>query len=136
MSDIATGRAPAWLKIVAALALLWNLLGVYAYLVQVGTLAPPDPTMVPHPMPGWATGAFAISVFGGVVGCIGLFMLKSWSRLLLLLSLLALLVQDAWVFAMGNGMEGGNPILPILVNLIAILLVWLAHMAGKKGWLS
>jgi len=127
---------PVWLRIIAALGLLWNLFGVYAYLRTVGVLAGGDPSMSAAAMPGWVTGAFAIAVFGGALGCLALLLLKRLSTWLLLISLLAVLAQDLWAFVLRTGGAAESPILPLLVNAIAILLVWLAYSADKKGWLS
>jgi hypothetical protein len=128
--------APAWLRIVAGLGLLWNAFGCYAYLQTVGVLGGSVEAAM-APMPGWVTGAFAIAVFGGLIGCIGLLMLKSWSRLLLILSMLAVLAQTIWLFGMsGAAPSGGAMGLPIAVTVISILLAWIAHDGAKKGWLA
>ena len=136
MNDMIGSRAPAWLRGVALLALLWNLFGVYAYLQTVGALPGGDPAMSAATMPTWVTGAFAVSVFAGALGSLGLLLLKRWAKLLLLLSLLALLAQDLWAFVLRDGGPDKGPALPIAINLIAILLVWLAYMADRRGWLS
>ena len=134
MSTVIGGRAPAWFRIVAALGLIWSCMGVYAYLQTVGVLRA-GPGMSSAGMPAWVTGAFAISVFAAVLGCLGLLLLMRWAKLLLLLSLVAVLAQDVWAFGMRAGpME--SPILPLAVNLIALLLVWLAYSADKRGWLT
>jgi hypothetical protein len=90
-------------------------------------------------MPAWATGAFAVAVFGGALGCLGLLLLMRWSKLLLVISLLAVLAMDIWMFAL-SGLAGtmGGPELgvTIAVVVVAVLLVWLAYSADKKGWLS
>jgi hypothetical protein len=86
-------------------------------------------------MPAWVTAAFAISVFAAVIGCVGLLLLMRWAKLLLLLSLVAVLAQDVWAFGMRAG-PAESPILPLAVNLIALLLVWLAYAGDKKGWLA
>ena len=54
-------------------------------------------------MPAWVTGAFAIAVFGGALGCLALLMLKRWSTWLLLISLLAVLAQDLWAYVLRTG---------------------------------
>ena len=136
MNDMVGGSPPMWLRIVAALGLLWNLFGIYAYLMAVGVVAGADPSMSAAAMPGWVTGAFAIAVFGGALGCLALLLLKRLAVWLLLLSLLGLLAQDLWAFVLRTGGAAENPVLPILVNLIAILLVWVAFSADKKGWLT
>ena len=124
--------APAWLRIVALLALLWNLVGCYEYLVSVGAL--PGDRMGEEAMPAWVTAAFAISVFSGALGSLGLLLLQRWAKLLLLLCLAALLVQDLWAFGLRDGPDKGLA-LPLIVNLVAILLVWLAYTADRRGWL-
>ena len=138
MSDVGTARAPGWLRVVAGLGLLWNLFGVYEYLMTVGVVAGADETAA-GAMPAWVTGAFAIAVFGGALGCLGLLMLKRWSKLLLLVSLLAVLAMDLWMFVLsGLGSTAGGAELgvTIAVVVVAILLVWLAYSADRKGWLS
>ena len=135
MSDIVAGRAPAWLRVIAALAVLWNGYGCYEYLASVGVV-PSQPGMSPGAMPAWVIGAFAISVFAGLLGSIGLLLLRRWSKLLLLLSLIALLAQDVWAFVLVEGGLDKPLVLPLAVNLVAILLVWLAYTADRRGWLS
>ncbi|MEA3029266.1 MAG: hypothetical protein QOG13_591 [Sphingomonadales bacterium] len=135
MNNVFGARAPAWLRIVAALGLIWNLFGVYAYLATVG-LVSAGAGMTMEAMPAWVIGAFAIAVFGGTIGCLGLLLLKRWSKLILLLSFVALLAQDLWAFVLRTSGPAENPVLPIAVNLIGLLLVWLAYSADKKGWLT
>ena len=138
MNNVIGTPAPAWLRIVAALGLLWNLYGVYEYLKSVGMVGGADAAAA-GAMPAWVTGAFAIAVFGGVLGCIGLLLLKRWAKLLLLLSLLGVLAMDLWMFVLsglGGTMPGAEMGVTICVLLVAILLVWLAHTADRKGWLS
>jgi len=138
MNNVIGAPAPAWLRIVALLGLLWNLYGVYMYLMTVGLVAGADAAAA-GAMPAWVTGAFAIAVFGGTLGCIGLLMLKRWSKLLLLISLLAVLAMDLWMFVL-SGLGGTMPPAEMGVTaavvVVAILLCWLAYSADKKGWLS
>ena len=138
MSTVIGARAPVWLRIVAALGLIWNCFGVYNYLMTVGVVGGAD-IAAASAMPAWATGAFAIAVFGGTLGCIGLLMLKRWSKLLLLLSLLGVLVMDLWMFVLsglGTTATSAELGITIAVVVVAIFLVWLAYSADRKGWLS
>ncbi len=138
MSDMVSARAPAWLRVVALLGLLWNLFGVYQYLMTVGVVAGADAAAVAA-MPTWVTGAFAVAVFAGALGCLGLLMLKGWSRLMLLLSLLAVAAMDAWIFLLtdnGRAMAGPELGVTVAVLLVAILLVGLANYAGRRSWLN
>ena len=137
MNDVIGSNPPSWLRAVAALGLLWNLFGVYQYLMTVGMIGGAE--QAADATPAWVKGAFAIAVFGGALGCLGLLMLKRWSKSLLLLSLVAVLVMDAWIFLI-SGLAGTMPPaelgITISVIVVAILLAWLSHDAARKGWLS
>lgn len=138
MSDVIPAPVPGWLRIVAGLGLLWNLYGVYEYLRTVGVVGGADAAAVAA-MPTWVTAAFAVAVFGGALGCLGLLMLQRWSKLLLVLSLLAVIAMDVWMFAL-SGLAGAMPPaelgVTIAVLAVAIVLAWLAYSADRKGWLS
>ena len=131
----ASSAAPLWLRLIAALALIWNCFGIYAYLQTVGVLPGAPADMTSKGMPAWVVGAFAVAVFAGALGSLGLLMLKRWSKMILVLSLLAVLLQDLWAFVL-RGTPETQIALSIAVNAIAILLVWLAYMADRRGWLS
>ena len=124
MSAFGRQRLPRWFVPVAALALVWNLIGVAFYLGQVGAigaLAPPEPAV---PMPGWVLGAYATGVFAGAVGSLGLMLKRGWARPLLWLSLAALIVNWGWVFfASGAGIQP----LGLVVLAVALLLVWMGE---------
>lgn len=141
MNDVIGGRPPAWFRPVAVLALLWNLYGVFMYLVQVGLMGAGEPPAEPTPAdatPLWVTAAFSIAVFAGALGALGLLLLKRWAGPLLILSLLAVLAWDVWVFLISDAAaetEGAPALVPIVVTVIAILLVWMASVGSKRGWL-
>lgn len=144
MNNVIGARAPGWFRIVAVLALLWNLFGVYVYLEHVGAVPPmkvmtPEDVALAATVPAWVTGAFAIAVFSGLIGSIGLVLSKSWARSLLILSLLGVLVQMGWILFVSNARAvHGNEafIMPAIVTAIALLMVWLADKGVKRGWLS
>ena len=136
MSDVAASApVPVWLRIVGGLALLWNLVGIFEYLRSVGVVAGGDAAMA-DAMPGWVVGCFALAVFAGALGSLGLLLLKRWAKLLLLLSFAAVAAQSLWLFAMSEARPAGSAmILPLAVLLIAAVLAWLAVSADRKGWL-
>ena len=76
MSETSNNKAPTWFMVVAGILLVWNLLGVMAYLMQV-TMSPEIVAALPDAQrqlyentPKWATAAFAIAVNGGALGCL------------------------------------------------------------------
>jgi hypothetical protein len=136
---------PSWFKPVAIVALLWNLIGCVAYLSDV-TITPeavaqmsPEQQALYNSRPAWAVSATAVAVWGGALGCVGLFLRKRWALPLLLASLAGVVVQDVALFVLSNAaaMAGTAAyVLQGLVLLIAIGLVQLARKASASGWLS
>jgi hypothetical protein len=144
MNDVIGAPTPGWFRLVAVLAVLWNLVGVWTYLSKVGMAPPmmemsPDEVALAASMPSWATAAFAVAVFGGLLGSLGLLLGKAWARLLLILSLLGMLGQFGWWLMMSGAMErmgASSAGMPAVVVLIGILLLWLANTGVKRGWLT
>lgn len=145
MSDIVGRRPPAWYWVVAVLGLLWEAFGVATYLMHVDVLPMDTSGMsdaevaLGESMPVWATAAYAIAVFAGLLGAVGLALRKGWSRTLLFLSLLALLVQFGWWVLMSGAMEVIGPsmlTMPAVVIVVGIVLVLIANHAAKHGWLT
>lgn len=145
MSDDLSLKPPTWFWIVAALALVWNLLGVFAYLGQVFATPemldamPADQRALMENTPAWAIGAFATAVWGGALGCVLLFLRKKLSKIVFIVSLIGILVQMYYNIFMSNSMEVYGPgglAMPIMVLLVGAGLIWLADMTEKKGWLS
>jgi len=145
MSEYNSTQAPKWFVTVGIVALVWNLLGVAAYVMQVSmspeTLAalPEAERALYETTPAWATAAFALAVNVGALGCLLLVLKKSWAFPLLVLSLVSVLVQMFHAFFISNSFEvfgPGGTIMPLLVVIVAVYLVLLAKSAKAKGWLS
>lgn len=136
-------KAPKWFVVVAVLALLWNLLGCAMYLNEVMLSASDVARMSAaeqayyHMRPAWALGAFAVAVWFGAAGCVGLVLRRTWAMPLLVLSLLGLIVQDVYQFGMTGDLAIPAMVYVIqaLVLLIAIGLVWLARVGMRNNWL-
>lgn len=136
---------PKWFKPVAVVALLWNLIGCVAYLSDVTTTPeavaqmPPAQQAVYNSRPTWAVAATAVAVWGGALGCIGLFLRKRWARPVLVASLAGVVVQDIAIFLLTDAAAitgSAAYVLQTLVLAIAIALVMLARKASERGWLS
>jgi hypothetical protein len=145
MNDVIGARAPAWFRLLAVLGLAWNAFGVYMYLMKVGTFGDPLAGLdqahrdLAATVPSWVVGAFAVAVFAGLVGTLLLVMLKRLAKPLLILSLLAVLIQCGWIVGMSDAraVEGNMAfVMPGVVTLVALLLVWLAMVGDRRGWLS
>lgn len=145
MSGELDSKAPKWFMIVAAVLLVWNLLGVMAYIMQVmmspETLAalPEEQRQLYEDTPAWATAAFAVAVNFGALGCVLLLLRKNLAGLFLQLSLTGVLVQMFHSFFMSKSFEVFGPgglVMPVMVIVIAIYLVVLAANANTKRWTS
>lgn len=141
-----SAKPATWYWVVSVLALIWNLMGVIAYLGQafiteeIKTTLPPEQLALIEGRPAWVTAAFAIAVWGGLLGCIALLIRKRWARPLLLVSLLGIIAQTGYNLFATNAAEVFGQIqgliIPLFVVVIGIILVLVAKIADKKQWLS
>jgi len=140
MSEKVKPTAIFW--VVGVLALLWNLMGVAAYMAM--TMVPAQEFAEAYGQefadilaakPAWATAAFAVGVFGGVLGCLALLLRKSWARLLFILSFLGVIIHNIWGVMAGsfNAVGTGDKIMTFVVMLICIFLIWFSTQMIKKG---
>jgi hypothetical protein len=138
----APGAPPAWCRIVALLAVLWNAFGVFQYLGSVGIFGDPlaslpaDQRAAAEAIPAAVIAAFAIGTFAGLIGSIGLLLRKRWAWPALLVSLIALIVLEGYIVFLSDALEAfGGITLPLFITVAAALLAWLAYHAREKGWL-
>lgn len=145
MSEKVQDAIPRSFWIISGVALIWNLLGVAAYVMQVTMTEdalmklPEAQRMFFEAVPAWATGAFAVAVFGGALGSLLLLLRKSWAVPAFVASLAALLVQQYHALVMAGGFEifgPGGLIMPAITLIVAVLLVWYSRNASAKAWIS
>ncbi|KRG69985.1 hypothetical protein [Pseudoxanthomonas dokdonensis] len=130
--------------IVAIIAVLWNLLGVFMFIMQV-TLSPAAIASMPaaqqavyQAIPVWTNIAFGVAVLSGLVGSVGLLLKKRWAVPVFALSLLAVLVQAAGNYMSTPLWQVTGPsglVMPLLVAAIALYLWRYAANAARHGWL-
>lgn len=132
-----------WL--IGVFALVWNLIGVAMWYLQVNMSAERLATMtdpqrqVYEATPGWLNIAFAVAVFAGVLGALGLLLKKRWAGTMFLLSLIALLVQLIGAYVVTPAWAAYGPvglIMPAVLLLIALFLLWYANKAQARHWLA
>jgi len=127
--------------VIGAIALIWNLLGCVNFVVQM------NPDMVAayrateqaiiHGRPAWATGAFALAVFGGAAGCVLLLFRRSAAIYLFVASLLGVIATT--IHTLGVGLDFGlGEILGIILMPLVVsgFLIWYARRAASKGWIG
>ena len=138
-------RPPAWYWIVAVLALLWEGMGCAAYLVQV-RMGPAELAQLPAAqaeafagMAAWQWGVFAVAVWTGLLGALGLLLRRRWASLGFWLSLIGAAVQYGYTFfatPILQRMPASEALpLPLTIIVLGIVLLWFAGFAANKGWL-
>ncbi|MCD2258870.1 hypothetical protein [Psychroserpens luteolus] len=140
MTDYSTNKPPVWFWIVSVLALIWNLLGVGAYLSRhfmtdemIAELEPQLQFEMAYEHPAWYTAIFAIAVFGGVLGCLGLLLRKKWAYLLFIISFLCATAQQIYYVM---EVEGTDKVMPIMIVIVCLFLIWFSKMAKSKTWIK
>ena len=146
MSDlILNDKPPTSFWIFSGAALVWNLVGLVAYISTV-TMSPEalgkmtvEQQAFYAATPAWATGAFALAVNAGVLGSLFLLLRKKWAIPVFVVSLVSVIVQnvDAFVLRDAFAVSGINAlILPSLIFIVAVLLLFYSRSARNKTWLT
>ncbi|MCF1430592.1 MAG: hypothetical protein LPH21_10270 [Shewanella sp.] len=124
-------------------SLMWNLLGVMNFFFQLTidaqslALMSEAQRLMVEATPGWLTALFGVAVFSGLIGC-GLLMFKQAKGApVLLLSLIAVLVQNVASFLLLDAysvLGVSALVMPIIVTLWALVLVWVSRVGIARGW--
>lgn len=137
MSSETLNKPPVWFYIISTVALLWNAMGVNQYLQQAfetesfKAYNSAEQLEIYSSLPAWYTAAFALAVFGGAIGSILLLLRKKLAYTVFLISLLAIIVQMAYLTFSLNMAN----IMTAMIVVVGILLVWFSKKGIAKGWL-
>lgn len=122
-----------WL--IGVVALLWNVMGVVNYLMQTNAEAlstyPVAVQALVESRPTWATGAFAVAVFGGSFGCFLLLYKNSAAYHLFVVSLVGVVVTNVHTFHAGGSAEIWIGSLNSLV--VGAFLIWYSRQVRFAG---
>ena len=144
MATSATGRStPAHLWIVGILSLLWSAMGCFDYLMTVTSnqtylgKMPADQIAYLNSLPTWLTGAWAIGVWGGLLGSLLLLMRSRHAVLAFGLSLVAAVIAMGYeMFATqqpASMTSGPMAVMPWVVLAVCAFLLWYAWTMERKG---
>lgn len=146
MTASSSTLAPGWLRIVAIVFLLWNLMGCFMFWTQysmtpeqIAALTPAQQTLWSN-LPGWLWIVYAIAVASGAVAAALLLMRKRSALALFWVSLVCVLVHFIYNFLLGGALEvmpaaAALP-LPAFIVVVAALQVWVTRKATRRGWLA
>jgi len=124
--------------VICILALIWNVMGSMNYLMQMNPemLAnyPEAAKSLVESRPAWATGAFAIAVFGGLIGDILLILRKTVAYYLFIASLLGVIVTNIHTVQVTSAVDIW--IGSAMSLAVAAFLIWYSKLVKGKGWVS
>ncbi|MCU8011677.1 MAG: hypothetical protein WC024_13835 [Shewanella sp.] len=137
-------KAPLWFYFVATLSLLWNIMGLMAFVMQM-TMTPdalaqmsPDQIKLYETTPIWVDAVFGFAVVSGVLGCLLLLFRKLIAYKVLVASLIAILLQMTYVFCIQQAavvLGADALIMPSVVVVWGLFLVWFSQLSTTKSWL-
>jgi hypothetical protein len=122
---------------IVVVMLLYNIAGVINFIAQMNADAvatmPEAYRALIEGRPAWATGAFAVAVFGGVLGCLLLLVKKSAARNVFIASLFGAAMTMVHILGVGSlEFVIGNAI----QVLVTAFLIWYSMRVRAKGWIS
>lgn len=130
--------------LLAALGLVWNLLGLLALFGQltaseasVAEMSAAERTLF-EATPAWVTMVFGIAVVAGTIGCLLLLIRRREAKAVLATSLLAVFVQLSFYLVLSDAVQILGPgalIQPLMVVAIGTGLILLSIHAGRRQWL-
>lgn len=137
---------PRFFFVIAVILLLWNLMGVVAfvgeYTMDLDALAKTDPVgaRIFTAMPGWLWVVFALAVGSGTLGALALLLRRSAAVPLFVISLAAVIVQFGYTFLATDLIAAKGVLIatafPALIFVIAICQLLYARSLKAKGVLK
>ena len=124
---------------IGAVALVFNALGCINFFSQMNAEAvagmPESYRAIVESRPAWATGAFAIAVFGGALGGLLLLLRKSAAYHVFVASLLGAVGAQIPFLGMADfpieALIGG-----LMQLVVTAFLIWYSKWAESKGWIN
>ncbi|HUQ09882.1 MAG TPA: hypothetical protein VM146_06155 [Steroidobacteraceae bacterium] len=146
MEPTQTSKPPRSYWVISILALAWMLLGVMAWTFDLMTdekalAAMSEPQRQLYAArPGWLFGVYAVAIFSGLLGVIGLLIRKRWAITALALSLVAIIIQFGYTFlgmdAIGLLGPGEALPFPTIIFAIGAALLWFASRSRRSGYIG
>ena len=128
------------IKAFVMILLVWNLLGVSIFvmdlLIDLTTLNDAELEFRSR-FPLWIKMFNAAAVNLGLLGSIGLVLRKAWSKSVLVMSLISVIIQMYHSFFVANSLDylgNSEAILSCIIIAGALTLVWIADFYKGKNW--
>lgn len=143
--SVVSEKPPVWFWIAVGLLLLWEAAGVFAFYAHVSINAAALAAMPAYDrqlylsLPTWYNWVFAFAVWPALLGSLAMVMRSRFARPLFVVSLIAVIVQFGWLFGGTDLIAAKGAVetvpFPFVIFVLAVVQVWLAGVAIKRGWL-
>mgnify|MGYP003553009111 FL=1 len=141
-----TSRTPRHLWVIGIVALLWNCIGAFDYVMtQTKNAAymsafPPEQLAWFYGLPAWVIAAWAIAVWGGVLGSVLLLLRRRRAVPVFLVSLVAMVITTFQNWVLSNAAEifpdTFSRVFSVAIFVIAAGLFLYARAMDKRGVLA
>ncbi len=137
-----TVKTPVHLWVIGVLSVLWNAVGAFDYgatqfrIESYMSQFTPEQLEYFYAFPPWMDAAWAVAVWGSLLGSIFLVLRKSWAVWLFGAAILGLAVSTVYNFVLSDGMAvmgSTAAIFTSVIWLIALLLFFYARAMAKRG---
>ena len=145
MNQETKSSVPRWYWVIAAVALLWNLMGCAIFAIEIFAQESAMESMTQaqkewvRSIPSWIYFVYGVAVTTGVAGSIGLFLRKSWAIPMFAICLAAVIVQMVYTMLIAGGLRVMGPsglVMPSIVIAVAAALLWFSSFARRRGWFA
>ncbi len=142
-ASVQTTRAPWHLWVVGVLALLWNSMGAFDYLMTETRNSSYMSSFTAEQLayfdsiPKWAIATWALGVWGGVLGSILLLLRKRFAVTVFAVSLVSAALTFLYNYVLSNGLEvmgGAGALLfaGVILLIAALLLLYSRYLAKNE----
>ena len=141
-----TRQTPWHLWVIGGIAVLWNAMGAFDYVMtQTGNEAymsgfTPEQLAFFYGFPPWVVAAWAIAVWGGVLGALLLLLRRRLAVWVFLISLVSMVITTFHNYFLSNGMEVSGDAFSLIftaaIFLIALALFLYARAMHKRNVLD
>jgi hypothetical protein len=140
-----SAKAPAHVRVIGLLAVLWNAIGAFHYTATEYRL---DFYMSQfneqqleyfYGFPSWAIAAWAVAVWCSLLASLGLLLRKAWAVWLFGVGIAGLAVSTLYNFVLTNGiavMGSGGAIFTGVIWIVAVALFLYARGLSRRGVLT
>jgi hypothetical protein len=139
-------KIPKWFWVAAIFFLLWNIMGVISFFShtfiseEALSALPENERELYGDYPIWTTIVFAIAVFFGLFGSLGLILKKKCAKPAFIISFCAIVPQMIHNVFFTKSMDVYGPAqataMPVLIVVFGLFLIWFSNYSIKKDWIK